>query len=167
MKTRLFIGIDPGLSGGIAMLGGNETVVRPMPVMNHPKGRGRCVDANALRGVITQAVARHPQSPLVVIERQQPMPKQGVTSTFSIGESFGLLIGICVGLELPFEIVPARVWQKVVFNGIASKNTKAASIRKCGELYPTVCLLPTPRCKKPSDGMADALMIATFAQRCL
>ena len=95
----------------------------------------------------------------------RPMPKQGITSTFTTGMSFGLLQGVCVGLEVPVELVQARGWQKVMLAGMAQKDTKAASIKRCLELFPSVSLLATPRCKKPHDGMADALMIAEFGKR--
>ena len=35
----------------------------------------------------------------------------------------------------------------------------------CPWLFPDVSLLATPRCKKPHDGMAEALLMAEYARR--
>jgi hypothetical protein len=43
-----------------------------------------------------------------------------------------------------------------------SKNT---SIAVCKRLFPDVSLLPSERCRKDHDGMAEALLMAEYARR--
>ena len=164
-SIRTVVGIDPGLAGGIAILNNGQATVQPMPVLPNPNGRGNSIDARRVTDLLRQIMAQDPAPPLVVLERQQPMPRQGVTSTFATGLGQGLLLGICCGLGVPVEIVQAQRWQKVMFAGRPRQDSKAASIQRCQELFPSVSLLATPRCKRPHDGMADALMIAEYGRR--
>ena len=45
------------------------------------------------------------------------------------------------------------------------KRSKEASITMCKELYPDVDLKATSRCTTDHDGIAEALLIATYARR--
>ena len=44
-------------------------------------------------------------------------------------------------------------------------GNKQKSIEVCRKLFPDVSLLPTSRCKKSHDGMAEALLMAEYARR--
>jgi hypothetical protein len=100
----------------------------------------------------------------VYIERQQAMPKQGVSSTFSTGYGFGLWIGMLVALRLPYTVVGPREWQKDMLAGTTG-DTKARSILRALQLYPGLPLT-RPNGRKPTlDGVADAALIATYGLR--
>ena len=62
---------------------------------------------------------------------------------------------------IPFQLVPPKKWKKEYSLG----NDKNQSIAVCKKLFPNVDLLPTARCTKDSDGMAEALLLALYAQR--
>lgn len=89
------------------------------------------------------------------------MPGQGVTSMFHFGKSAGFIEGVLSALKIPFELVIPQKWKKT-FDLHADKTE---SINVCQKLFPSANLLPTPRCKKPSDGMAEALLIAEYGRR--
>ena len=89
------------------------------------------------------------------------MPKQGVTSMFNFGVSFGYIQGVIEAFEIPYELVSPQKWKK----HFGLDNDKSKSIAKCKHLFPGVSLLPTERCRKDSDGMAEALLIALYAKR--
>jgi len=74
----VILGIDPGLSGGIAILNGDLPDVLPMPVIDAANGKGHALDTQRI-GTLVRIVANH--GGRAVIERQQAMPKQGITST--------------------------------------------------------------------------------------
>jgi hypothetical protein len=81
--NKIFIGIDPGLRGAIAVLGAGGEVIE---VLDTPtlKSEGKTIyDAaemsNSLRHFALQG------DPLVVLEQAQGMPGQGVSSTFFTG----------------------------------------------------------------------------------
>lgn len=86
------------------------------------------------------------------------MPGQGVTSMFHFGKSAGYIEGVLKAFHIPYDLIPPQRWKK--HYGLHSD--KQESIDKCLELFPDTCLLPTQRCKKPSDGMAEALLIAKY-----
>lgn len=51
-------------------------------------------------------------------------------------------------------------------NGMTSTVTEYfKSFEVCRKLFPDVSLLPTSRCKKSHDGMAEALLMAEYARR--
>ncbi len=159
------IGIDPGLTGGIAILSDARPWVRPMPVLPSPKGKGRnCLDENLIDNIIRDEKMDVGARVSVWIEEQQPHHRDGSKQAFATGDGFGLLRGLCLGLSIPFNVVPARTWQKIMLNGVSKGDTKAASIVQAGRLFPGVSLRPTEK-SKPSHGMSDALLIAEYGRR--
>lgn len=183
------LGIDPGLTGGVAALGhsgGREAVfVRPMPVRKTGKGSKMTVDAAALHRLLREllghpvhnhlatppigSAAYHLAKPLVAVERVSAMrkgeqgPKQGVSSTFTFGMGYGKVLGVVEVLGLPLVEPMPQAWQKLVLKG--RSGGKEASVAYCLSRYPDVSLLPTPKSKKPSHGLADALCLAEYALR--
>lgn len=82
---------------------------------------------------------------------------------FSFGQNYGFIQGLLKAYSIPFELVRPQKWKKE-FSITADKNK---SIAVCKRLFPDVSLLATPKCKKPSDGIAEALLLALYAKRCL
>lgn len=156
------VGIDPGLDGGVAILvPGDAPRVFAMPTL----GTGR-------RELHVYELRRWFHLPInkghVVIERQQSMPGQGVKSTFTTGENYGILLGIAIGVYVGHTIVPAKQWQKMMFSGLDRRlDTKTKSILRARQLFPEVSLRATERCKKDHHGMSDALLIAEWGRRTL
>lgn len=144
----IFGGIDPGMTGGIALICPDNSVqVRPYTSTN-------LID-------ICKCLVDTAYSVLIAVEKVHAMPKQGVSSTFNFGMGFGRILGILEALQIPHELVTPQTWKKYV--GVT--HDKKTSIRKAQYLYPDVCLLPTSRCRVPSDGMAEALLIAHYLKQ--
>lgn len=114
------------------------------------------------------------------MEQVGAMPGQGVSSMFTFGMNYGFLIGVLTSLKIPYTLVRPQVWQKAVWistdriygtkkdkNGEVVKKVspKPTSIRAASRLFPNVSLKRTERCRVPSDGKADALLIALYAKR--
>ena len=95
------------------------------------------------------------------LEHVGARPGQGVTSMFSFGENFGFIQGLLTPYSIPFELVRPQKWKKE-FSITADKNS---SIAVCKRLFPDVSLLPTARCTKDNDGIAEALLMAEYAKR--
>lgn len=160
----IYIGIDVGKKGAIARVSAKgECRVYPQPLLG--KQPDECAMANFLRYGNTGGTEPVGHYRRAYIEKAQAMPKQGVTSMFSYGTLFGMWRGMLVALGIPYEIIPPRTWQKVMLSGVQRDDTKAASILVAKRLFPGVNLLPTPKCRKHSDGMADALNIAEYGRR--
>jgi hypothetical protein len=153
----IYIGIDPGLSGGIAMLrdeGQWTPTVTPMPVS------GGEIDARA--AVEDLALLSDVDRMIVVVESVHSMPKQGVASTFKFGKGYGKILGALEVLQIRTELVTPQAWKAVVLAG--TTKDKDAAVAWCRRAYPTVNLI-LPKCRTPHDGMADALCIAEWGQR--
>lgn len=89
------------------------------------------------------------------------MPGQGVVSMFNFGKGFGWILGTLEAYSVSYELIRPQKWKKE-FSVTSDKNT---SIEVCKRLFPHVSLLPTERCKKDNDGMAEALLLAEYARR--
>ena len=99
------IGIDPGLSGAIAVLVNNKVVnIFDMPVMPEGKKNKRQLNSAQLVTLIKENI-RSGEDTSVVVEQVNAMPGQGVTSMFNFGQTFGAIKGVCAALELPIFLL--------------------------------------------------------------
>jgi crossover junction endodeoxyribonuclease RuvC len=128
-----------------------------MPTLDLPKGR-------ALNGPRIMEILLDANPRLVIVESQQCFPKQGGKSNFTTGFGYGRLLGLLEGLEIAHQVVRPKVWQKAMgIVGSGQSKQQAASIAL--RLWPGLCLLATPRCRVPHDGLADALLMAEWGRR--
>ena len=94
------IGIDPGLSGAIAILENNKVVgIYDMPVMAEGKKNKRQLNSAQLVNIIKDNIYTKEEI-TVVVEQVNAMPGQGVTSMFNFGQTFGAIKGVCAALNL-------------------------------------------------------------------
>lgn len=149
LKSETIIGIDPGKNGAIAIRRGNQITALPMPLA------GKELDLPAIAEIIRDA-------DLVVIEKVHSMPGQGVTSMFTFGCGYGAIQGITAALQIRTELVAPQTWKSSVLKG--TKKDKDAAIAYCRRAFPDVPLV-LPRCRKPHDGLADALCLAEYGCR--
>ena len=150
------IGIDPGLSGGIAVLENNKILnMFDMPVMAEGKKNKRQLNSAQLVSLIKDNIKVNEEI-VVVVEQVNAMPGQGVTSMFNFGQTFGAIKGVCAALELPIFFVRPSKWKKH-FELINS--SKDSSRTKVIEMYPT---LSNQLTKKKDVNKSDAILIARF-----
>ena len=148
------IGIDPGLSGAIAVLENNKVVkIFDIPVMSEGKKNKRQLNSALLVNLLKENIQKD-EDVTVVVEQVNAMPGQGVTSMFNFGQTFGALKGICAALELPIFFVRPSKWKKH-FELINS--SKDASRTKAIEMYPK---LSSQLSKKKDVNESDAILIA-------
>ena len=87
------IGIDPGLSGAIAVLDNNKVLkIYDMPVMAEGKKNKRQLNSAQLVNIIKENIENREEIN-VVVEQVNAMPGQGVTSMFNFGQTFGAIKG--------------------------------------------------------------------------
>jgi crossover junction endodeoxyribonuclease RuvC len=148
------VGIDPGKKGGIAYIDETTVSVIPTPIRTNKQDKDE-LDFGAIAKLMIKL-----KPDVVYIENVHAMPSQGTTSMFNFGFSTGGLHGICETLELNIIKVQPRTWQKALMGD--DTHEKEDTIAFIEKTYPNVSLLATARSKKPHDGMADALAIATY-----
>ena len=102
------IGIDPGLSGAIAILDGLKIFdMFDMPVMSEGKKNKNQLNSAQLVNIIKGHILSNDDT-FVIVEQVSAMPGQGVTSMFNFGQTFGAIKGICAAMNLPiFYVRPA------------------------------------------------------------
>jgi crossover junction endodeoxyribonuclease RuvC len=152
------IGIDPGLSGAIAVLENNKVLnIFDMPVMPEGKKNKRQLNSALLVNLIKENIDLEEEEEVsVVVEQVNAMPGQGVTSMFNFGQTFGAIKGVCAALELPIFFVRPSKWKKH-FELINS--SKDSSRTKAIEMYPK---LSNQLSKKKDVNKSDAILIARF-----
>ena len=150
------IGIDPGLSGAIAILENNKVLsIFDMPIMAEGKKNKRQLNSAQLVNIIKENTSKAEEI-AVVVEQVNAMPGQGVTSMFNFGQTFGAIKGVCAALDLPIFFVRPSKWKKY-FELINS--SKDSSRTKVIEMYPS---LSGQLSKKKDVNKSDAILIAKF-----
>lgn len=144
-RSLIYMGIDPGQKGGIALI--SESTQESHIYSN-----------DALKAICESLKGK---DVMCVVEKVGAMPGQGVSSTFSFGQSFGYILGVLEANGIPYQLVSPRKWK----NHFSLDNDKQKSIDTAKRLFPNVSLLPTDRCRKDSDGMAESLLMALYAKR--
>ena len=154
------IGIDPGLSGGIAVLDNLKIFdIYDMPIMSEGKKNKNQLNSAQLVNIIKNNIISNGNT-FLIVEQVSAMPGQGVTSMFNFGQTFGSIKGICAALNLPIFFVRPAKWKKH-FDLINS--SKDASRTKVIEMYPSI----SSRLSKKKDvNKADAILIARYFRDC-
>ena len=151
VERNLYLGVDPGGSGGIAILDMDGAVVdvTPMPDGEH-----------AIADYFNEF---SPRIKMAIIEIVHSFPGQGVASSFKFGRGYGGLIMALVCTKIPFEYVAPGVWQKpfgLIETGRKSHDSKTEKKNKHKEraasLFPSV---------KITHAIADAVLLAEFCRR--
>ena len=156
INKMIVVGIDPGLSGAIAILENNKVLnIFDMPVMAEGKKNKRQLNSAQLVRIIKDSTKPDDEI-AVVVEQVNAMPGQGVTSMFNFGQTFGAIKGVCAALELPIFFVRPSKWKKH-FELINS--SKDSSRTKVIEMYPS---LSSQLAKKKDVNKSDAILIARF-----
>ena len=153
----IYIGIDPGKRGGFAIIEQGESgrqTVEAYPWDDSEfvhKMRTLAEDEDIRKAGVVAAV-----------EKVGAVHGNGIVSMFAFGRSLGFIEGVLSGCWISYQLVPPNVWKKSF--SLIGKD-KQASIDTCKRLFPGINLLPNDRCRKDSDGMAEAALIGLWAMR--
>lgn len=150
----IVIGIDPGLGGAIGFLkNGVFLGVEDMPIVS--KGSGSVKYEVSPAGV-KELILKHTSADdevVAVLERVNAMPGQGVSSVFSLGDSFGCARSVlaCLGLET-FYTTPVT-WKKHFGIPADKEFSRALAVRT----FPTA-----PLTLKKHVDRGEALLMARW-----
>ena len=158
----IYIGIDPGADGEIAIL---------YPEAKFYDAREEVHDCSELlanrialvRDIVTNA--KNMKLPTcALIEKVNAFYKSSAKSAFSFGGNFYAWQAILACYKIPYEFITPRMWQKSMFDSAKKqKDTKTQSVELASRLYPNI-EFKTQRGRK-LDGRADALLIATYLKK--
>jgi hypothetical protein len=166
-----YIGIDPGKSGGIAVLSDVDCI----KVAAMPTDKSNEIICSELSELLKDA-------DFVVLEDVHSIFGMSAQSNFQFGRVLGIVEGVLGTLNKNYVRVTPKVWQKEVWGTVEPKgtltgkllksgkphikiDTKATSLIVAQQLFPDVNLLATSRSKVPHDGIVDSLLIAEYCRR--
>ncbi len=144
-----FIGIDPGKKGAVGITGGGVAIVTDCPATTAGMAK-----------FVRDAVKDFGPCSLAALEKVHSMPKQGVKSTFSFGENFGIWQGILATLEIPVVCPTPQQWMKTLL--IPKKAGKDVHVQVAAQHFPKIAFHGVRGGIK--DGRADAMLLAKYAQ---
>lgn len=150
-----YLGIDPGLSGAVALL--PDLIVRDTPVA---RTGTRCEYVPVAMATLLEELIEGSDEVFVAIERVTPFPRAGVVPMFQLGLGLGVWLGILGALRLPYELVRPQDWKRAMISGRGRE--KEASRLRALEIWPQ--LAPELERKMDHD-RADALLIALWRKR--
>jgi Holliday junction resolvasome RuvABC endonuclease subunit len=138
-----FLGIDPGVTGGMVCLEADGTVraAVTMPPTEH--------DVYATLLELLEDEEAH-----AVLERVWSSPQMGVVSAFTFGRGYGALRMALTAAAVPFDEVTPPTWQTAM--GCRSKGDKNLTKRRAQALFPGQTV---------THRTADALLLAEFCRR--
>lgn len=145
---KCILGIDPGVSGAIAFYfpdAPDRVLAEDVPTV---------YDQIAAATLFDRIKQMNPD--VAVIELVSAMPKQGVSSTFKFGRSFGTVIGVVQAAGIPLHFVTPAKWKRH-FNLTADKE--------CARELALRMFAKTPEhfARKKDHGRAEAALIARYA----
>jgi hypothetical protein len=158
----IYLGIDVGKSGGIAIIYDNKLILHTIPLI------GKQVDLHTMFRIIKHYVS---VDHIVAMEDVTSLQGVGAKQNFNFGENKGQIEGLLVGMSASYQKVAPKAWQKVIWEGVpiqkkanGSNDTKATSLLSARRLFPNETFLATPRSSVPHDGLIDAALIAKYLQ---
>lgn len=151
----IILGVDPGLSGALALLTPTGLTVFDVPTLK-ARTRGREVNwAEVARWI---DAAGHIDYAL--IESVHAMPGQGVSSMFKFGYVAGGLRGIVAAHFIPVTMVTPQSWKRAM----AVPKEKEGARARASELFPSHCDLFV---RVKDHGRAESALIALWGRRSL
>lgn len=148
------IGIDPGLGGAVAILPEERIVDTPVTQI----GTRRSYLPVEMALILAPYKG---ERAMVVLEQQTAMPRQSPNSMFSIGQGFGIWLGILAAFRIPTQVIRPQRWKQEMLSGIGTKD-KGAAIKRAQELFPGMSHL-LQRVK--DHDRAEALLMAEYGRQ--
>ena len=160
MNDVLYLGVDPGKQGGIALIDGRRDIVRLYSMPTLLISTWGCFESLIPRNVFC------------CIEDVHAFPGQGAVSSFTFGENFGYLKMALTAKLITYDLVRPKEWQKGFNIPSKKKGEKPDKYkRRCKEhLRQTAqSLFPGDkvwtRTKGEQMAVCDALLIAEYCRR--
>ena len=164
------IGVDPGLTGALALLNHNGLqAVHDIPTMIKGNGEGAVknqVDPGALDDLLRAWIeGKDKNEVMVMIESQGPVRLPGNkilggASAFSLAYTAGVIEGVVTALRLPRELVTPSVWKKALGLTAKGPDKKALARAMAQRYYPEADFHLIK-----SHNRAEAVLIARYGHQ--
>jgi crossover junction endodeoxyribonuclease RuvC len=165
----IWIGIDPGVSGAVAVIDGDTIMLHDVPAYRAKRGEKMndgmmCELLKRFNNTVPHLLATFspsrplPEPAFCVLEDIYTKPGESNTSALTIGRHWGLWKGILSAYCIPHEIALPSVWKKE-FRLIL--HDKRASRARAMELFPQM----RGELAKRRPDFSEALLLAEYARR--
>lgn len=150
------MGVDGGVTGAVAILDRDGTLALFEPyTMRRTNSKNRKeVDGPAFKTILQTYTWLNSPIELGLFERGVGLPGQGGQYKYGFGN--GLMVGIALALDVPYEIVDPARWKQLMRLTGKSKNDSRA---RASELMPKYAHLWA---NKTQHGRAEAALIAYY-----
>jgi len=156
-----YIGIDNGVSGGVAILDQEGRLKDSFLIPTKKIGDMKTIDLHSLEDDLI------PYKDLgvninIMLEVGPKAPIWGCVTNYSNGYYYGLVQGWIEAKKIPYGIVISKTWQEVIFKDLrgykkGKKNdTKSLSLEICRRRFPTHNI--------DNHNISDAVCIAMYAR---
>ena len=173
MSRRVaWIGADPGMSGALALFAPGRVDFKPgdtdvaVAIEDMPTIKvegGRMLDHWRLAAILGAWASTYDVKG-VTIERVHAMPDQGVSSSFSFGDSFGALKQAVASAGLHFTLISPATW-KGIYGLRGGRENKRASAEKVIWFFPGLKAQMFGPKGGAKDGRAEAVLLAHYGSK--
>jgi crossover junction endodeoxyribonuclease RuvC len=155
-RSTLVAGIDPGLDGALALI--EAATLEVFEVLDFPTVGTAKREPDEAALFATLARWRTMGCTFVVYETQQAFPKQGRSSCFSLGVTFGVVRAAIAAAGIAREPVSPRTWKRDAGLTSDKADSRAAALR----LFPGASDMLG---RKRDEGRAESLLLAAYAAK--
>lgn len=152
----LYFGIDPGVSGGVAVLSESGSVIVLVPMPKTPQDLIGCLKSPGEPRMIREGA-------YAVLERVWCSPQMGVVSAFTFGQNVGALKQALAAVGIPYDEVLPSTWQRAMGCRVGPSRAgggrggnKNITKARAQALFPGL---------RVTHATADALLLAEYARR--
>lgn len=157
----IFIGIDNGLTGGLAAISGiSGKLIESVVMPTQGKAKGNEVHSCFVLDFLDQ----WDRDKLTAILETPGKHSPGVQALCSMWDSYGCIRAILETRAIRHHRIAPQTWQKAVLGSVAKGQTKPAALSKARQLWPGESFLATPRSTVAHTGIVDAALIAYFGK---
>ena len=160
MSERVFIGVDPGAGGALALY---DAVTEHLEVVDMPvheiRGKRR-IDLYAL-GRTVRRWDIYLKVTQAIVENVGAMPGQSPNGMFAFGFAAGAVQGTIACAGIPMTLVVPQVWKKV-YAIPGGRENKDVSRAKASMIFPKYAGLWA---RKKDDGRTEAALLAHYGSK--
>lgn len=152
--TAILYSIDPGATGAIARF-----IDGRLDRLFDPAAKSL---AQPLANLLLDDLGNPDNAVTVAIERVNGLPGQSGPGAFNFGQSYGELLGVCVGLGVGYSLHPPVTWKWAMGlrrnGGDTPAKYKMKSILMARELWPET----TAFARAKDEGRAEAALLGQY-----
>ena len=144
LDNRIYIGIDPGKSGGLAFIYNDKCIAMKCP---------STVSGMAEELEVCNKIAPDIQK-FAIIEAVHSMPSQGVRSVFTFGQNYGQWLGVLAASKISYVQVTPQKWMRHYGSLPKEKKERKHKLKHLAEQrYPDI---------KVTLATSDAILLANY-----